>query len=388
MKLAYISCLVLLTYATVHFSEEFTNDWQSRWVHSSKPDFAKFELSSGKWFVDEVEDRGIQTKIQAKSYAISAKFPSFNNDNKQLVIQYTVKNEQHLDCGGGYLKVLPEGFDQENFSGQTPYLVMFGPDICGSDKKTHVLLPYQGKNFINNKRFKVETDNLTHLYTLVLNPDNTFQVLIDNEEASSGNIEDYFDILPAKEIADPDAKKPGDWVDSPTIVDETDVKPSGWDDIQEFMIDTTAAKPEDWDDEKDGEWKAPKVHNPEYKGEWKQKTVPNPNYKGPWNAPKIANPEYKQDANLYKIGTAGGVGIEIWQVTAGTIFDNIFIGDSLEEAQKFADRTFKNRKEKEPAIKSALDEVEEAKRQAAQPPIENMEDFGDYEDIEDFRQDL
>ena len=371
--------------ATVYFSEEFNSGWTSRWVQSAKPDFGKFEQSSGNWFVDETVDQGVRTSTNTRFYAISAKFPSFTNADKQLVVQFTVKHEQHLDCGGGYVKLLPEGFDQENFGGETPYLIMFGPDICGSDKKTHVLLPYKGKNFINNKKFRVESDNFTHLYTLVINSDNTFQVLIDNEEAHSGAIEDFFDILPAKEISDPEAVRPSDWVDSPTIADVNDVKPEGWDDVPELIQDAAAARPEDWDEEKDGEWKAPKIRNPDYKGEWRQKTVPNPEYKGPWSAPKINNPEYHSDANLYNIGTAGGIGIEIWQVTAGTIFDNVFVGDNLEEARAFAERTFKDRKEKEPAVKKQIDDIEAAKR--AQSEGKEFDD-GEYEDIEEYRQDL
>ena len=385
MKVGVLVCLLVMACATVHFSEEFNSGWTSRWVQSSKQDFGKFEQSSGAWFVDEAVDQGIRTPTNARFYAISAKFPSFTNADKQLVVQFTVKHEQHLDCGGGYIKLLPEGFDQENFGGETPYLIMFGPDICGSEKKTHVLIPYKGKNFINNKRFRVESDNFTHLYTLVINSDNTFKVLIDNEEAHGGALEDFFDVLPAKEIGDPDSQKPSDWVDSPTIADVNDVKPADWDDVPELIQDASATRPEDWDDEKDGEWKAPKIGNPDYKGEWRQKTIPNPDYKGPWSAPRIPNPEYHSEPNLYNIGTAGGIGIEIWQVTSGSIFDNIFVGDSLEEARAFADRTFKDRKEKEPAVKKELDDIEAAKH----PHDEGREfDDGEYEDIEEHRQDL
>jgi len=49
---------------------------------------------------------GIQTSEDAKFYGISAKFENaFSNDGKDLVVQFTVKHEQNIDCGGGYLKV-------------------------------------------------------------------------------------------------------------------------------------------------------------------------------------------------------------------------------------------------------------------------------------------
>lgn len=49
---------------------------------------------------------GIQTSEDAKFYALSAKFDqSFSNKDKELVIQFSVKHEQSIDCGGGYVKV-------------------------------------------------------------------------------------------------------------------------------------------------------------------------------------------------------------------------------------------------------------------------------------------
>lgn len=46
----------------------------------------------------------------------------------------------------------------------------------------------------------------------------------------------------------------------------------------------------------------------------------------------IANPEYQKDDTLYHCRHIGAVGIEVWQVTAGTIFDNILVTDSVKEA--------------------------------------------------------
>jgi hypothetical protein len=67
--------------------------------------------------------------------------------------------------------------DQKTFGGDTPYSIMFGPDICGfSTRKTHVILPYKGKNHMIKKDIKAETDQLTHIYTLRIMPNNTYQV--------------------------------------------------------------------------------------------------------------------------------------------------------------------------------------------------------------------
>lgn len=48
----------------------------------------------------------MQTSEDARFYAVSAKFPKkFSNAGKPVVIQLTVKHEQNIDCGGGYVKV-------------------------------------------------------------------------------------------------------------------------------------------------------------------------------------------------------------------------------------------------------------------------------------------
>jgi len=162
-------------------------------------------------------------------------------------------------------------------------------------------------------------------------------------------------VLAPKEIPDPSAQKPEDWEDNPTIPDPEDKKPEDWDSHPEFIPDPEARRPDDWNDEEDGEWTAPVVPNPEFKGEWKPKMIPNPKYKGAWVHPKVPNPEYKADENLYVMDNIGGVGIEIWQVTSGTIFDNIFVGDDLDEAKTFSDKTFKARKEGEKEAKDVYD---------------------------------
>ena len=54
-------------------------------------------------------------------------------------MQYVVKHEQGIDCGGGYLKLFPSTVDQKKLHGgadEDVYNIMFGHDICGYDKKT------------------------------------------------------------------------------------------------------------------------------------------------------------------------------------------------------------------------------------------------------------
>jgi len=184
---------------------------------------------------------------------------------------------------------------------------------------------------------------------LIVNPDNTFQVLIDNKSVRKGSLDEEFDFLAEKEIKDPEASKPDDWVDEAKMADPEDKKPEGWDDIPAEIADPDAEKPDDWDDEDDGEWEPPMLDNPEHKGEWKPKMIDNPAYKGSWEHPMIPNPEYERDESMYKVCSNGctHVGFELWQVKTGTLFDDIIVTDSIEEAEAFAQETFFKKKDAE-----------------------------------------
>ena len=101
-----------------------------------------------------------------------------------------------------------------------------GPDICGpGTKKVHVIFNYDGENHLIKKDIRCKDDEFTHLYTLIVRPDNTYEVKIDNEKAQSGSLEEDWDFLKPKTIPDPKASKPDDWVDSPKIDDPEDTKP-------------------------------------------------------------------------------------------------------------------------------------------------------------------
>merc|ERR1712012_615553 len=148
--------------------------------------------------------------------------------------------------------------------------------------------------------YKQEGEGTSHLYRMILKPDNTVRVEIDEEKIYEGSIKEDWEVLKPKEIPDPADKKP-----------------------------------DDWDDEEDGEWEAPMKDNPAYKGDWYGKRISNPAYKGFWEAKKIANPEYEDDDTVYKFAEFGFIGFDLWQVKGGTIFDNIIITDDKAEADNF-----------------------------------------------------
>merc|ERR1711863_46360 len=316
----------------------------------------KFELSAGNFYGDAEKDKGIKTSQDAKFYGLSAKFEKFSNEGKNLVIQFTVKHEQNIDCGGGYAKIFPCEFDGKDMHGETPYNIMFGPDICGpGTKKVHVIFNYKEKNHLVKKEIRCKDDVYTHLYTLIVKPDNTYEVLIDNEKAESGSLEEDWDMLPAKKIKDPEAKKP-----------------------------------EDWDDEMDGEWEPPQIDNPEYKGEWKPKQIDNPDYKGAWVHPEIDNPNYEEDKSLYSFDSFCGIGFDLWQVKSGTIFDNVLITDDIEAAKAQGEELWKATSEAEKKMKKAHEEAKNSEPEDDEDDEEfddEDEDDKDADEDEDDKED-
>ncbi|CAE7864886.1 crtA [Symbiodinium sp. KB8] len=339
--------------SAVYFSETFGDGWESRWTPSEwkKSDGTQgtWQLSAGKWFANEAEDKGVQTAEDSRFFGLSAGFDSFSNEGKELIIQYQAKYEKDIECGGGYVKVGPKLSDPKTFGDPTPYNIMFGPDK----------------------------------YRLILKPDNTAKVEIDGEKIYEGSLKEDWELLAPKEIKDPDDKKPSDWVDDSMMDDPEDKKPDGW--VEEKkIVDAKATKPDDWDDEEDGEWEAPVIDNPDYKGEWTVKRISNPAYKGFWEAKKIANPEYVDDDNLYKYDDFGFIGFDLWQVKGNTIFDNVIITDDVKEADAFVEK-WKALSEVEKAKKKEEDDkkAEEAKAAAASSSKDDDDDDDDKDEEED-----
>jgi len=260
---------------------------------------------------------------------------------------------------------------------------MFGPDVCGSStKKVHVIFHYpkKGENLLIKKEIRAEVDQLSHVYTLILNSDNSYEVRVDGVKRESGKLSDDWDFLVSPKIKDPSVSKPSDWVDEALTDDPTDVRPADWDKTPKSIPDPEAEKPEDWDDEADGEWEAPQIDNPEYKGEWKARRIPNPGYKGAWVHPEIANPDYVEDPNLYLHSDIGAVGVDVWQVKAGTIFDNIFVSDSVAEAEDFLESTYTKNKDGE---KKMFDDHEAQQRAKEEAERKQREEASKKDEDED-----
>jgi len=340
----FLLCSLPFGLGRVYFSETFGEGWESRWIvsrwkDSEKEKMGKWGAATGKWFRDAEDDRGLQTAQIMKFYAIAAPFDSFSNEGKDLIVQYQVKYEKDLVCGGGYLKIGPKLSDLTAFGETSPYNIMFGPDQCNSEKRTHLIFNHKGKNHLKTSElpFKQEGEGFSHVYRLTLMQNGTVRVEVDQEMLFQGTLADDWGLLPPRDLPDPSDSKPDSWIDETMMDDPTAVKPANWVD-EKRIPDAESSKPAEWDDDEDGEWEAPKIDNPAYKGEWVAQRIKNPAYIGAWEARRIPNPEFVDSPELYKYSDFGYVGFDVWQVKGGTIFDNIIIADSssLNDVDAFA----------------------------------------------------
>ncbi|KAL7616636.1 hypothetical protein Lser_V15G01193 [Lactuca serriola] len=373
------------------FYDSFDESFEGRWIVSENEDY------SGVWQhskSDGHEDYGLLVSEKARKYAIVKELEKpLDLQDTTTILQFEVRLQQGLECGGAYLKYLrpqDSGWSAKLFNNESPYSIMFGPDKCGATNKVHFILKH--KNPINGEYTEhhltsppsVPSDKLTHVYTAIINPgDNDLRILVDGKEKKKANFlstEDFQpSIIPEKTIPDPDDKKPKDWDERAKIPDPDAVKPEDWDENAPMEIldeeaempegwmesepeeieDPESLKPEDWDDEEDGEWEAPKIENPKCEsapgcGEWKRPMKRNPDYKGKWHAPLIENPNYKgiwkprqiPNPNYFTLENPNfdpiaAVGIEIWTMQDGILFDNILIGNDEKVAKSIRDATWK-----------------------------------------------
>ncbi|KAF7991457.1 hypothetical protein HCN44_008769 [Aphidius gifuensis] len=396
-------------YLAEHFDDQ--DSFSRNWIKSEAKkegideEIAKYD---GTWAIEEPirsvqnGDLGLVLKSTARHAAISSLLnkPFVFND-KPLIVQYEVYLQEGQECGGAYLKLLTEDsngkIDLKKFHDKTPYTIMFGPDKCGNDHKLHFIFRHKNplNGTIEEKHCKKPKDRLEdffkdklpHLYTLIVRPDNTFTIKIDNKIINEGSLLDDFQppVNPPLEIEDPNDKQPEDWDDREKIPDPSKVKPDDWDeDAPAQIVDENdkmpddwledepinipnpdSVKPDDWDIEIDGEWEPPEIANPKcenapgcgpykqklidnprFKGKWRAPLINNVNYKGKWKPRLIHNPDYFNDVNPFKMMPIRAIGFELWSISGNILFDNLIITDDEATAKKWADDTFEIRRNK------------------------------------------
>lgn len=389
----------------------FYDDFQSglgKWIASAVPMYTgRFQIGQGAK-PTFAGDRGLIIPEKARHYGFSAPVEGVDV-SADIALQYEVKLEEGMTCGGAYLKLPTDGFEGgEKFDGSTKYSIMFGPDKCGSTDKVHFIFqskhPVTGamtEHHLKNPPSVANTfDKKTHLYGLSVFANGSYALSIDSEVKVDGSLSEDFEppVQPPKEIDDPEDKKPEDWVDEVKMTDPNAVKPDDWDEDEPSEIpdesatkpegwlddepaqvpDPEASQPDEWDTEEDGEWEAPMVdnpkceevgcgtwtppmvRNPKYKGKWRAPRIDNPNYIGVWTPRKIRNPDY-YDAGVPKMLPIRAVGFEIWTMDQGVVFDNVWIGNDVAAAAAYADATFS----KKQITELAREEAENKKEQKA-----------------------
>ncbi len=382
----------------------------------------------------------------ARHYAIAHTFDHAlktggnSGGGRDLIVQYEVKMEKALECGGAYLKLLLSSNEKQekkngdgdndddssvspsvmrHINSDTPYVIMFGPDLCGATNKVHFIFRHQNpvtgewqeKHMTNAPR--IVNDQLSHVYTLIVRGDSeqSFEILIDLVSVRNGSLLSDFSppVNPPKMIDDVSDVKPEDWVDEamiddPTavkpddwdeeapeeIVDELDVKPDGWidDETLEFIPDPRAVKPQDWNDEEDGDWVAPTIRNPlcaqvgcgkweprmiknpAYRGKWHAPKIPNPAYRGEWKPRQIPNPNYFEDLQPSKFAEMGAIALELWTMQGNILFDNFLITFDEEVAKSYAQATWAGKIEKQRAKLPKPEEPE-----SSSPTLQFIEDL-------------
>ncbi|XP_024394288.1 calnexin homolog 1 [Physcomitrium patens] len=388
----------------ITFYENFESSWKGRWIVTKNQEY------KGKWKHEKSQghnDYGLLVSQKAKKYAIMYNLPKVVDPNEgTLTLQYDVRFQNGITCGGAYLKFLvPEENKRNEMNSETPYSIMFGADKCGSTNKVHFIFHHKNpvtREYIEHHMVNpalVEVDRFTHVYTATIYPNNTIMVFVDGVLAKRCNsmgsdfepllippafIDDPNDEKPPtwddrKKIPNPSASKPKDWnEDEPSqIVDTAAVKPEGWlEDEPEEIDDPTSKKPTTWDNQKDGEWEQekmdnprckdvvgcgpwqpPMINNPAYKGKWSPPLIDNPNYYGIWKPKQIPNPSHFE-ATRPQFEKIGKIGIEIWTMDDGIIFDNILITNNETFAQQLRTQTWSEKikveKQSEPIEDSTL----------------------------------
>ena len=109
--------------------------------------------------------------------------------------------------------------------------------------------------------------------------------------------------------------------------------------------------------------------------------IDNPAYKGVWKAKQIDNPKFVDD--VYAYDNIGYVGLDLWIVNDGTIFDNIIVTDSKKEADAHAAAHWKKITDGEKEAKEAVDKKKKDEEEAAKKAAEGDDDDEDEDDEKD-----
>ncbi|QHS71385.1 calnexin [Saccharomyces paradoxus] len=386
---------------TKHLNQEWTTSKATN-EEGTKIYGAQWRLSQGR-LQGSAWDKAVAVRTSNAAAMIGhlLKTPINVSETDTLVVQYEIKLDNSLTCGGAFIKLV-SGFMNvgalENYvpDGKGVELV-FGPDYCAPEtnsvqfaiNKVHKITHKPKLRYLQETPLSKLTDtSQSHLYTLIIDESTqSFQILIDGKTVMAReHIEDKKNvsfeppITPPLMIPDVSVAKPHDWDDRIRIADPEVVKPSDWDEeeplmipdpkdteplewdssISEYILDPDAEKPSWWQEPEHGEWiplmiKNPLctakhgcgqwiprlIKNPKYKGSWEPTEVINPNYMGEWHSPETENPLYYEERQPLRIeNEISGVILEFWSGSPNMLISNIYVGKNVTEAQIIGNKTW------------------------------------------------
>jgi calnexin len=346
-----------------------------RWIPTQNPRY------TGKWKTDTLfqlhgrrGEKGLIIEGRAESQAISHTFRHpISVSNETLVIQYEARAQFVFTCSQGFMTIFTNSdFDPTTFGNESVKFIEFGPERCYSFNQSRFnVYTIDSENQLVQHSIKrshwIPVDEVTHLYTLIVRPNGTFETLIDNRSSRNGTWTDDFTppLFENPTINDPTDVKPSDWVDDVIIRDPAARKPKDWDDDAPFKIpdpakrtpppgwllnepktipDASAKRPANWDADTMGEWtppsvpnprcirapgcgpyKAPKIRNLKARGKWRAPYISNPNYKGEWKPRQIPNPNYTGVKPEFVMPPIIAIGFNVWSEYRDFAFTNILI---------------------------------------------------------------
>jgi calnexin len=234
MKMMFVALLLVISFCDGYeapsvkalFVETFQKTPFERWIPTKNVTYAGSWSVSGApvGFPQAIQgDESLWATQPYQHAAISTKFPDAIDpkEGKSFVIQYEFRAATKMwNCGGGYLKFFSDPkFECNSFSSNNQYKLMFGPDRCGDERKVHFIMSTgTGGNVVEHHLVdppQPKLDDVTHLYQLELDLElETFSIYVDFKNVRNGSLYDSFEppLVSQKEIVDPNAKKPEDWV--------------------------------------------------------------------------------------------------------------------------------------------------------------------------------
>ncbi|CBZ55014.1 Calr protein, related [Neospora caninum Liverpool] len=299
------------------FRETFQDDplARGRWVPSADPKF------QGRWAVETRSEAviageknlGMQDMNKFHGVATRLSSPVTDTLNSHFVFQYEILQTRPLTCGGGYVKLLdfPKDKALKDFNHLTDYVIMFGPDMCGSSNVVNFILKILNPATGGWTEHRLDApprltpSPLSNLLTLWIKPDDTFEIHVDGSVVRQGSL--WKDMLP------------------PLQPPKT------------LVVGLRASAAEDEDAHAGDEAKKNSTSG-------------------------IRNPAYFKLEHAHRLRNINAIGLELWTVEGGTAFDNVILANSIEAARTFAKTTFDVRRRKEQELRLQMDTVHRAWR--------------------------